>query len=54
MESWNKVTGLTSLTDLVLKDLNICGTKENMVSVAAAAPIIVQSILFLETAGFRL
>ena len=37
--------GLTSLTDLVLKDLAICGTKENMVRVAAAAPTIVQIII---------
>ncbi|MDP2928257.1 MAG: hypothetical protein Q8N80_05630 [Candidatus Omnitrophota bacterium] len=44
-DSWNKVTGLTSLTDRVLKDLKIWGTKENMVRVAAVAPIIVQSII---------
>ncbi len=36
--------GLTSLTDLVRKDLAICGTKENMVRVAALKPIKVQNI----------
>ncbi len=38
------MTKLTSLTDLILKDLAICGTKESMVSVAAVKPINVQSI----------
>jgi len=35
---------LTSLTDLVVIPLIICGMKENMVKVAAVAPIRVQTI----------
>lgn len=44
VESWNKVTGLTSLTDLVRMDLAIWGINENMVKVAASAPIKVQNM----------
>ena len=45
-ENWNKVTILTSLTDLVFNTLIIWGTNEKVVSKAAKKPTIDQVIFF--------